>query len=261
MQPGAEVGWQPGVRLLPMTNDRVETHVAIPDPESPSGSRVVHFQEYWVRLHAEVPAETVVVVAAWNAYNALLLNAALTVAWERPQRRRHHRLDRRLPVRVRVEREARIDVRPAWDVGVGAAARSTPRDRGYVPAGVPPGEHELYISVVNFLLVTKKVSVPAGAGADVTIALTQGTGTYSESVSVVGAAAGRSSAAPVESEVHGIERVPDGRCLIIANHSGQPVDKVVADCDRDHWLTAFEARDYGLIDEVLVTNPKKSKKD
>lgn len=54
--------WQPGVRLLPMTDDRVETHVAIPDPDSPSGSRVVHFQEYWVRLHAEVPAETVVVV-------------------------------------------------------------------------------------------------------------------------------------------------------------------------------------------------------
>ena len=41
--------------LLPMTDDRVETHVAIADPESPSGRRVVHFQEYWVRLRAEVP--------------------------------------------------------------------------------------------------------------------------------------------------------------------------------------------------------------
>lgn len=50
------------VRLLPMTDDRVETHVAIPDPDSPSGRRVVHFQEYWVRLRAEVPAEAVVVV-------------------------------------------------------------------------------------------------------------------------------------------------------------------------------------------------------
>jgi LPPG:FO 2-phospho-L-lactate transferase len=50
------------VRLLPMTDDRVETHVAIADPEAPSGKRVVHFQEYWVRLRAEVPAETVVVV-------------------------------------------------------------------------------------------------------------------------------------------------------------------------------------------------------
>jgi len=50
------------VRLLPMSDDRVETHIAIADPESPSGRRVVHFQEYWVRLHAEVPAEAVVVV-------------------------------------------------------------------------------------------------------------------------------------------------------------------------------------------------------
>ncbi len=54
--------WRPGVRLLPMTDDRVETHLAIGDPESPSGRRVVHFQEYWVRLHAEVPVETVLVV-------------------------------------------------------------------------------------------------------------------------------------------------------------------------------------------------------
>jgi LPPG:FO 2-phospho-L-lactate transferase len=50
------------LRLLPMTDDRVETHVAIPDDESPSGRRVVHFQEYWVRLRAQIPAEAVVVV-------------------------------------------------------------------------------------------------------------------------------------------------------------------------------------------------------
>src|SRR3954447_10157050 len=54
--------WEPGIRLLPMTDDRVETHIAIPDADSPSGRRVVHFQEYWVRLHAEVPAEAVIVV-------------------------------------------------------------------------------------------------------------------------------------------------------------------------------------------------------
>lgn len=54
--------WQPGVRLLPMSDDRVETHIAVADPDSPSGRRVVHFQEYWVRLHAAVPAEAVLVV-------------------------------------------------------------------------------------------------------------------------------------------------------------------------------------------------------
>ena len=49
--------WQPGVRLLPMTDDRVQTRVAIRDA---AGPRWIHFQEWWVRLHAEVPAEEIV---------------------------------------------------------------------------------------------------------------------------------------------------------------------------------------------------------
>ncbi len=56
-----------GVTLLPMTDDRVETHVAIADPDSPSGRRVVHFQEYWVRLRAEVAADLVVFVGLEEA--------------------------------------------------------------------------------------------------------------------------------------------------------------------------------------------------
>lgn len=51
-----------GIRLLPMSDDRIETHVAIADAEAPSGKRVIHFQEYWVRLHAEVAAEALVFV-------------------------------------------------------------------------------------------------------------------------------------------------------------------------------------------------------
>ncbi len=54
--------WQPGVRLLPMSDDRVETHVAIADPDSPSGRRVIHFEEYWVRHRASMPAEQLVFV-------------------------------------------------------------------------------------------------------------------------------------------------------------------------------------------------------
>src|SRR5579862_552903 len=45
--------WQPGVRLLPMTDDRVETHVLI---EEDGRRRSIHFHEWWVRLHAETPA-------------------------------------------------------------------------------------------------------------------------------------------------------------------------------------------------------------
>jgi LPPG:FO 2-phospho-L-lactate transferase len=52
----------PGVRLLPMSDDRVETHVVVDDESEPSGRRAVHFQEYWVRMHAEVPARAVVPV-------------------------------------------------------------------------------------------------------------------------------------------------------------------------------------------------------
>ncbi|MFZ4297559.1 2-phospho-L-lactate transferase [Streptomyces cinereoruber] len=53
--------WQPGVRLLPMSDDRVETHVAI---EVDGERRAVHFQEYWVKLRASVDAKAVVPVGA-----------------------------------------------------------------------------------------------------------------------------------------------------------------------------------------------------
>ena len=51
--------WQPGVTLLPMTDDRVETHVTI-ERDEPPGRQTVHFQEWWVRLHAAVPAAEIV---------------------------------------------------------------------------------------------------------------------------------------------------------------------------------------------------------
>ncbi len=56
----------------------------------------------------------------------------------------------------------------------------------------------------------------------------------------------------------GIVTVENGE--IIALHTGKSVDKVAQDCDRDKWLTAIEAKEYGLVDEVLLTNPKKEKK-
>ncbi|MET9369755.1 2-phospho-L-lactate transferase [Streptomyces griseoflavus] len=64
--------WKPGVRLIPMTDDRVETHVAVTLPDSGSAAgegerKAVHFQEYWVRLRASVPAEAVVPVGAEHA--------------------------------------------------------------------------------------------------------------------------------------------------------------------------------------------------
>lgn len=43
---------------------------------------------------------------------------------------------------------------------------------------------------------------------------------------------------------------------IISTHSNQPFEKVEEDSDRDYWMTSEEAKAYGMIDEVLVRNPK-----
>lgn len=48
---------------------------------------------------------------------------------------------------------------------------------------------------------------------------------------------------------------------IIAQHTGQVIEKVEKDSDRDYWMKAEEAKEYGMIDEVLVrTKEKKEKK-
>jgi LPPG:FO 2-phospho-L-lactate transferase len=59
--------WQPGVRLLPMTDDRVETHVVIDDPEQPEQQKAIHFQEWWVRYRAEPKAHSIIAVGADEA--------------------------------------------------------------------------------------------------------------------------------------------------------------------------------------------------
>ena len=38
---------------------------------------------------------------------------------------------------------------------------------------------------------------------------------------------------------------------ILSSHTGQKYDKIEEDCDRDNWMTAIEAKEYGLVDEVL----------
>ncbi len=43
---------------------------------------------------------------------------------------------------------------------------------------------------------------------------------------------------------------------IISEHSGQPYEKVFADADRDYWMTATEALEYGMVDEILTKKAK-----
>jgi LPPG:FO 2-phospho-L-lactate transferase len=69
--------WQPGVRLLPMSDDRVETHVVLAGDE---GGQTVHFQEWWVRMGAEVPAAGFVFEGAAEASPAPGVLEAIAVA-------------------------------------------------------------------------------------------------------------------------------------------------------------------------------------
>jgi LPPG:FO 2-phospho-L-lactate transferase len=57
--------WQPGVRLLPMSDERVETHVVVDLPDG--GRRAIHFQEWWIRYGAGLPAHSFVAVGADDA--------------------------------------------------------------------------------------------------------------------------------------------------------------------------------------------------
>jgi len=65
--------WHPGVRLLPMTDGRTETHVVVDDPTgatAPDGTPLrtaLHFQEWWIRYRAQLPAHEFVLVGADQA--------------------------------------------------------------------------------------------------------------------------------------------------------------------------------------------------
>lgn len=56
--------WQPGVRLIPMTDDRAETNVIIEDER---GRRAIHFQEWWIKYRASIPAQGFVLVGVDQA--------------------------------------------------------------------------------------------------------------------------------------------------------------------------------------------------
>ncbi len=47
---------------------------------------------------------------------------------------------------------------------------------------------------------------------------------------------------------------------ILAKHTGQPVEVIARDTDRDRFLTAGESVEYGLVDEILIRREKKEKK-
>ena len=69
--------WQPGARLLPVSDDRCETHVVITDPDD-GNRRAIHFQEWWVRYRAQVPTHSFAFIGAESA--AATAQAATAIA-------------------------------------------------------------------------------------------------------------------------------------------------------------------------------------
>ncbi len=70
----------------------------------------------------------------------------------------------------------------------------------------------------------------------------------------MGGAQGQAS--DMEITVREIKKLKQELYHIIADHSGQPFEKVEKDSDRDYWMTAEEAKEYGMIDQVLVKAKK-----
>lgn len=71
--------WALGVRLLPMSDERVETHVVVDHPDS-GRRQAIHFQEWWVRYRASLPAHAIVSVGVEAARPAPGVTDALAAA-------------------------------------------------------------------------------------------------------------------------------------------------------------------------------------
>ncbi len=68
-------------------------------------------------------------------------------------------------------------------------------------------------------------------------------------------------ASDIEITVNEIKKVKKELHDIYAVHTGKTAKQLEKDTDRDYWLTSDEAKQYGLVDEVLILNPRKEKKD
>jgi ATP-dependent Clp protease protease subunit len=67
-------------------------------------------------------------------------------------------------------------------------------------------------------------------------------------------------ASDVEITVNEVRKVKQELYEVLSIHTGQTIEKIAKDSNRDYWMTAPEAKEYGLVDEVLLINSKKEKK-
>lgn len=63
-------------------------------------------------------------------------------------------------------------------------------------------------------------------------------------------------ASDIEITVNEIRKLKNDLYEIVQNHTGKPLDQIEKDFDRDKWMTSLEAKEYGIIDEVLMVGKK-----
>ncbi|MBW3562559.1 MAG: ATP-dependent Clp protease proteolytic subunit [Actinobacteria bacterium] len=122
------------------------------------------------------------------------------------------------------------------------------------PGGIISGLFAIFdtMQLLRSKVNTRCVGMAASAAA---VILAAGTGSRSATENArimihqpLGGA--RGSARDIEIQAQNIVYLRERINEILAERTGQPIDKIREDTDRDFWLTAEEARDYGLIDEV-----------
>jgi len=67
-------------------------------------------------------------------------------------------------------------------------------------------------------------------------------------------------AADIEIAAREIMRLQDLIRSILVKHTGQPMDKIIHDTDRDFYLNAYQAVEYGIVDQILIGAPAKGQK-
>ena len=72
---------------------------------------------------------------------------------------------------------------------------------------------------------------------------------------------GSGQAADIKTQAEEILKAKTMINEILAKHTGQPVEKITEETERDRYMTADEAKEYGLIDDVLREEDEEGKKD
>ena len=71
----------------------------------------------------------------------------------------------------------------------------------------------------------------------------------------LGGAQGQAS--DIEIQAKEIQTLREKLNDILADHTGQPVERIIEDTDRNYYMSAMEAKEYGIVDEVLIKRPGK----